>query len=410
MKIDGLTNFLSNSQTISELNLREGQIIMGKIINLTMDDAMMEIAGRPLQAKVEGNPPVANGTVAIFQVGKDETGRILLKFIASPVETVPVDNGGEIPQETNPENDIGTAVLKNIKIVLQKEGVPPTPENIETIWQNLQNFQAKYQQPLNPQILAFILARKWPITPGTILTSMVSQNQEARDLLWNILQKSLPEKVLAEFIAKYVLAPQAGSETLTGKMIAFSDQNSLQELFGKLFKLNNAGSLEENQEQSAGAGQSEIETTGKLGRTEQQKITAVLEQHLSLAKAVPDHESAAKPSYTIPFLTGDSKNGFRELVVKWREEPPQSKNGNSGQLLFITIPTENMGEINLSLRITDINTGINLKVNSHDIRQYLLNHIAELKEAVGRPSTAVAVGLKEHEPGSLIDMGIDLWM
>lgn len=474
MKIDGLSNFLTNSfQIISDLNLKEGQIIMGRIVSLAMDEAVLEIAGRTLQAKVEGNPPTVTGNVATFQVGKDELGRVLLKFIANVNET-----GGLVLQETNPDKTPDAASLKNIQAALRREGVAPTPENIEKIWRSLQDFQVKYQQPLNPQVLAFIVAKKWPVTPGTILASMVFQDKETRDFLWNLLRKSLPEKEFAEFISKYVLIPQAGSETLTGKMVAFRDVKSLQDLLGQLFKLNTGNRPEENPDLRAQSKtdlknipgkaapetnlstlRSTVETirpeaklggpinkedfilatrgranespdtldksnliveskslgtAGKLGRAEQQKIAAVLEQQLTLSKSIPTNESASNPNYSIPFLINDP-HGLREFLVKWRQESNHPKKEKGGQLIFISVPTANMGEIALSLRVTDAGVGVNLKVNTHEIRQYLVNHIAELKEAINpgngsRPNAAIVVGLKEIEATSGTNMGFELWM
>lgn len=477
MKIDGLSNFLTSSlQTISELNLKEGQVIMGKIISLAMDEAVLEIAGRALQAKVEGNPPAVPGNVATFQVGKDEMGRVLLKFIANVADT-----GGVIPRETNPDKGPDPAGMKNIQAALRREGVVPSPENIEKIWRSLQDFQVKYQQPLNPQVLAFIVARKWPVTPGTILTSMVFQDKEVRDFLWNQLRKSLPEKEFTEFISKYVLVSHAGPEALAGKMAAFQEVKSLQDLLGQLFKLNTGGSPEENQELQSPqlkadpknipvkpAPESNIpaphsaaevirpETkqgslinkeepafsnrpssndsqdifnksnfivesktlgmAGKLGRTEQQKIAAVLEQHIALSKLVPANEPASGLNYSIPFLLNDPKTGLREFLVKWRQESSHAKNEKTGQLIFISIPTAHMGEISLSLRVTDAGTGVNLKVNTPEIRQYLLSHLAELKAVIensgngSHTNAAIVVGLKESEADGGADRGFDLWM
>lgn len=450
MKIDGLSNFLTNTlQTISELNLKEGQIVMGKIVSLAMDEAVLEIAGRTLQAKVEGNPPAATGQVTTFQVSKDELGRVLLKFIANVNDT-----GGMISQEKALNAAAPDAAsLKNIQAALRKEGAAPTPENIAKIWRSLQDFQVKYQQPLNPQVLAFIVAKKWPISPGTILASMVFQDKEVRDCLWNQLQKSLPEKEFEAFISKYALVPQSGPEVLAGKMAAFREVKSLQDLLGQLFKLNTGAdtptsrSAAETIRPEARQGgliskEDLIMTTrgrvnespdmldksnviveaktlgmaGKLGRAEQQKIVAVLEQHITLSKSVPANEPASSPNYSIPFLINDPKNGLREFLVKWRQESNHTQNVSSGQLIFISIPTANMGDINLSLRVTDTSTGVNLKVSTHEIRQYLLNHIAELKETIGNPgngnhpNAAIVVGLKESEAAAGTDMGFDLWI
>jgi hypothetical protein len=489
VKIDGLSSFLTNSlQTIPELNLKEGQIIMGKIIGLAKDEAVLEIAGRALEAKVEGNPPAATGQVATFQVSKDETGRVLLKFIANVN-----DSGGVFPAETYLDKAPDPAVLKNIQAALRKEGTAPTPENIDKIWRGLQDFQAKYQQPLNPQVLAFIVAKKWPITPGTILTTMVFQNKETRDLLWNLLRKSLPEKEFNEFISKYAMVPhQAGPEGLAGKMAAFRDIKSLQDLLGQLFNLSAGENPEENQDIQNTQAKANLKNmltptelkaepktglktapeagtlatraaetmrpeakqgspinkedpilsmrgrgidspdmpdkssvvvesktlgmAGKLGRAEQQKIAAVLEQHITLSKSVPANEPASMPNYSIPFLINDPKTGLQEFLVKWRQESNHSKNENTGQLIFISIPTANMGDINLSLRVTDAGTGINLKVNTNEIRQYLLNHLAELKKTIvdpgnaGHPTPSIVVGLKEPETVAGMDMRFDLWM
>lgn len=507
MKIDGLSNFLSNTlQTVSELNLKEGQIIMGKIISLALDEAVLEIAGRTLQAKVEGNPPAATGQVATFQVSKDEIGRILLKFVTNDGSvnlggTASANNTGatgninntnvvaQKSQETNVKAP-DPAVLKNIQAALLREGIAPDPENINKIWRNMQDFQAKYQQPVKPEVMAFIAAKKWPVTPGTILASMVFQDKETREFLWNLLRKSLPEKEFTELMRKYALTPQAGSESIAAKMAAFRDVKSFQDLLGQLFRLATAESQEENQELPVRSskndpknipGQAEhnaklktgfkmipetnaqaprnfpgivrpeakqggltnkaelvlpsrgqagdsaelnksnglIESktlgmSGKLGRAEQQKIAAVLEQHITLSKSVPTNDPSGA-NYAIPFLINDPKAGLREFLVKWREEN-RCKNENTGQLIFVSIPTANLGDINLSLRVTATSTGIKLKVDNHEIRQYLVNHLAELKEAIvnsgndSRHNPSIVIGLKDSDNTTGTVKGFDLWM
>jgi hypothetical protein len=513
VKIDGLSNFLSSTlQTVSELNLKEGQIIMGKVISLAVDEAVLEIAGRMIEAKVEGNPPAVSGQVASFQVSKDEMGRILLKFMTNGNDAMGTNNtqstsgtnptyhtsnngstSGVVSQSTPSSQNLqptmdkapDPGVLKNIQTALRKEGLQPTPENIDKIWRGMQEFQVKYQQPVSPQVFAFIAAKKWPVTPGTILASMVFQDKDTRDLLWNLLRKSLPEKEFNAFINKFALLPQAGPEILAGKMAAFRDVKNLQDLFGKLFQLAASaenppenqeppntpskidpknilantpqkapqeaatpgsrstadmvrpearqGSLVNNKEEvintaskqtnnpqemlNKAAGVIESKTlgmTGKLGRAEQQKIAAVLEQHINISKSVPSNEPTG-PNYSIPFLINEPKTGLREFVVKWREES-HKKNEQAGQLLFITIPTANMGDINLSLRVTGIGTGINMKVDSQEVREYLLTHMAELKAAIGGTDGAVSrepsivVSLKESENITGKNMGFDLWM
>jgi hypothetical protein len=463
VKIDGLNNFLINSfQVISDLNLKEGQIIVGKIISLSTDEAWLEIAGRPLQAKVEGNPPATPDSVATFRVGKDEQGRILLKFLANVSDTN--NTSGTLPKGINPDGSINAAIFKTIRASLQKEGVAPSPANIETIFRNMRDFQLKYQQPISPQILSFILARKWPITPGTILTSLVFQDQEVRDVLWNALLKSLPEKELAEFITKYVLVPQADSAAITGKMIASSDLKSIQDFLEKLFKLNLSSSQTDDptieqlkadaknftgktnsdpalqlkrhtsetvrpesrlqvnpgkdlpvlqksdSEPAITADSKALGIAGKLGKAEPQKIAAVLEQQITFARSLPANESVSNSSHSIPWLIHDSQNGLRELPVKWREEWNESRDGHSNLLIYLAIPTENMGDINLSIRVTEGSTRIKMRVGNDEVRNYLQKHITELKEAVGPTNTVITVGLTENESLNLNNSGIDLWM
>ncbi len=466
MKIDGLKSFFGNTtQIFSELNLREGQVIVGKILSLSANEALLEIAGRQLQAKVEGNPPSIPDSTAAFRVGKDEQGRTLLRFVADVSDNN--DTTNNYVKGINSNGPMDAVVLKAIRASLQKAGVAPSPENIEKIFRAVQDFQLKYQQPVNPQIFSFIVAQKWPVTPGTILASLVLQDKDARGVLWNMLQKSLPEKELAEFIAKYVLVPQADSRALAGKMAAFDNLKSLQDLLAKLIKLSsgsnetdNIAGLTTKQQKSSLEGNSQkahgdylpqsgrhysdavhseskvqtnlgkdplifpkqnpppdaavesktLEMSGKLGKLEQQKIAGVLEQHISLSKSLPESDIVNNSNYTIPFLLHDSKNGIQELLVKWREEQDESQNGNVSQIMHMSIPTEHMGEIQLTMRITAVGVRVNLKVATEAVRLIFQKNINELKEAIGKTNAVIAIGLQDNTDLNSKDSGFDLWM
>ena len=484
MRINGANIFSASNQMqlLTELNLKEGQKVIGKVISLAMDEALLEIAGRPIQAKIEGNPPPA-GSTQTFLVNTDEQGRILLKVLPNPQE---------MSSETLKENNDGlntivsedSLVQKSIISALTKDGLPPTIENVEKVTQYLQDFQAKYQQSLNPKVFTFIMAQKWPITPATVLASWVHQDPEVRDVLWNKLPDSMPEQEAATFQAKVPLNMPNDAPAIADKLKSLVG-NKLQGLFDQLSDLlhqsksstqpgSNATPMtskvlspnelkaqlfstfkneltpktkpdvqSSNQQsrvdpQSVDSKQQSItlvknvllnqakpeplaaiknqDTSDEKGVAEkitephQEKIQSILDQNININKAILRETAVSGSSNLIPLLVNDSQSTIHECMVQWKEEKSSTNSAANDQVVYMSIPTDNMGNINLALRIGTGSTRIDLHVNSEAIRKYFMQHTAELKADLAKDNTLISVNLNENEEGTPGIHGVDLWM
>lgn len=457
MKIDGSgLNIPTNQfQIIGDLNLREGQTLIGKIISHSLDQALLEIAGRPLEAKVEGDLPPA-GSTQMFQVKFDDQGRVILKVLTGNPESA---SGNTNASFSFPSK---AALQNTIVAALTREGLVPTKENVETVYHSLQEFQAKYQLPVKPQIIAFVLAQKWPVTPQTILVSWVYQDRGLRDELWNTLKGFLEQEPGAEVLAKLIQNLQPDAAGIEEKIKSLLG-NKLGDLLEKLAELCRSPKTEApvlkgqnlpagkfpapgngnvaNQSTNSQQRQNPVENTGhpkdlntgvslqamaqkpgltgetkvshspvRIENANQEKIETVLEQNIALNKTILKNDAGTSPNTLVPLLIKDSRNMLHECLIKWKEEKNSRNDQVTDQILYMTIPTENMGDIKLALRTSGINTQINLKTGSEEIQKYLQQHLDELKESVGRQ--AVTVTFTSDLSGELSPevTGVDLWM
>lgn len=207
MKIIGSNLFSTgNTLPVEVLNLRDGQRIIGKVISASTDEALLEMAGHSFHAKIEGNPEVESGAVLKFLVNHDTQGRVLLKIIN---DDQPVNNSDKLDNLSQPTN-----AYKGIIAALTKEGLPASRENIDNCIRLLQGFENKYHQSLPPQVLAFIIAQKWPVNPETIMTAWLFQDNELRNTLWNLLRQSGSKQSGANLLAGLILNLSSKSEEL----------------------------------------------------------------------------------------------------------------------------------------------------------------------------------------------------
>ncbi|HEX3048242.1 MAG TPA: hypothetical protein VHY08_26050, partial [Bacillota bacterium] len=148
-------------------------------------------------------------------------------------------------------------------------------------------------------------------------------------------------------------------------------------------------------------------TSGKLNEAEQQKIGATLDQNITLEKSL---NSGQQPGCIIPFLVQDSNGRLHQYSIKWQEEQNSKTGAKTGEILYLSIPTENLGEIHLNLRIGGAGgIRVNLKVGSEEVRKYLLCHTEDLKKTLGQDSTIITVNTGLNQViGS--DSGLDVWM
>lgn len=213
MKINGFNLFSTgNTLPIEGLIFSDGQKIIGKVISTSADEALLEMTGRSFHAKIEGNPEIESGAVLKFLVSHDQQGRVLLKILSGAQEA---NNASDV--ELLGKQTLDPNLQKAITMALTKEGLPVNQENIENFTRLLQNFQSKYQQPLPPQVLAFIAAQKWPINPETIMTSWLFQDNELRNLLWNMLRQTGSEQPGTGILARLILEMSSKPEELQAR-------------------------------------------------------------------------------------------------------------------------------------------------------------------------------------------------
>lgn len=475
MRING-SNFLLNANLlpVEELNLKDGQKVIGKVISASTDEALLEMSGRSFRAKIEGDPKLESGAVLKFQVNHDQQGRVLLKVLNGAQEANNIANS-----ELSGKQIIDPNLLKTITIALTKEGLPVNQENIDNFLRLIESFQNKYQQSLPPQVLAFITAQKWQINTETIMTSWLYQDTDLRDLLWNMLRQSGSEQSGTNLLARLILGMSSKPEELQVKLETLIKQ--METLFRYVNENGNNATTPKGQSQTAANGlfrhllltdDSEInpllrqlltklspevplrqsnpdrnpdsivknsahqtqsqmtETTvlkaplfnelkqlfSKLTATFEhqdlrEKIEVLLDRNLALNKAVLQENSINGNFNLVPFLVNDSQNMLHEVLIKWQDKSSERKGGKGEQVLQMNIPTENLGEVRLSLRTGANGIQIIFKVDNDLIRKYLLRNLTELKESVKRKDVMINVALEPRE--NSIDSayyGVDLWI
>jgi hypothetical protein len=431
LRINGPNIFSATNQQqiLNELNLKDGQKVIGKIITLANDEALLEIAGRPIQAKIEGNPPLT-GSTQTFLVNTDEQGRIILKVQQNPQDT---SNETTVGNANSPKTNVTTEdtyMQKSILSALTKDGLAPNNENVEKVTRYLQDFQEKYQQPLGPNVFTFIMAQKWPVTPATVLASWVHQDSEVRDILWDKLQETLPEQQDAGPQTKLALNMQSEAPEISDKLKSLVDLK-IQDLFDKLSDLLQAS---KNKQQPANIStknalpnpaKSDLAAAVTKNQTAigakvlveekaieplQEKIQSILDQNIGINKAILKETAVNGSSNLIPLLVNDSHATIRECLVQWKEEKSNNNGATNDQVVHMTIPTENMGDISLALRIGSGSTRINLRVNSEEVRKYFMQHTAELKTDIAKDNALISVNLNENEDLTPGLHGVDIWM
>lgn len=473
MKINGFNPLTTgNTVSVEALNLRDGQKIIGRVISVSTDEALLEMAGHTFRATIEGNPEVEPGAVLKFLVNHDQQGRVLLKIISNDEQTNNPGNPDAVGREVPAQ--------KAIIAALTKEGLPVNEETIGNFIKLLQSFEAKYQQALPPQVLAFIAAQKWPVNSETIITAWIYQDTELRNLLWNLLRQAGSSQSGAKLLARLMLSMSAKPEELQARLgallrqiataVRYQDQNvngsSLQPRNGptpaqghglgrplltgheqlepgQVFRepaaksgsetgLRQRGDQSQNKEVKTTSTQvsdkgvpslafkasllNEIKQlasklTSSLGAKDlSEKIEALLERNLALNKAAFQDANLNGNYNLIPLLVNDSQNILHEVLVKWREEPGDGKQGQSQQILQMNIPTENLGEIHLYLRTGGNGSQITFKVENDSVRKYLLRNLIELKESLNRKDVLINVALEPKEKSADPFSGVDLWI
>ncbi|TCL57134.1 hypothetical protein EDC14_104738 [Hydrogenispora ethanolica] len=156
-----------------QLKLSDGDVVAGKILQVSSGTVKLTMAGETIQAKLEGAPPSVGWW--LFQVNVDAQEQISLRIISA------------LPQ---PDLNEASPQLQNITFdpqVFLRQGLPLSKENILKFFELMEQFQAKYGVLPDPKAVALLIARDWPNTPGTMLSAWIAQDPQLRNQLWNTI-------------------------------------------------------------------------------------------------------------------------------------------------------------------------------------------------------------------------------
>ncbi len=395
MKLFGpnLVSTVGQVRQFNELNLKNGQNVVGKIISLDQNEAILELAGHTIQAKIECEPPVI-GTNQTFSVSYDAEGRLILKLIknSSVMTTDNQTNNNNIDSLKNLGNSESISLQKEIASALMKDNLPVTPEYMTKIARYMQEFQSRYQQPVEPEVFSFMIARKWPMTSGTVLAAWINQEPEVRDLLRRKLQEISLKEDRALLLESILKLPSNVSE-ITKKLKLVSE-----------LRISNTKKNSDPGEQISPVSGSNAEIPKKF----QWLLEKNVDIQKELLKELPTHDS----TNLVPLLIMDSGSNIHECFMEWKKEKGNNRqnNTNNDQSIHAAIPTENMGIINLELKVSSNGLQINLGVVSEDIRQYLRAHVPEMKSVISKENVMISVNVSDEEKPYSKAYGVDLWM
>jgi hypothetical protein len=398
LKISG-PNFFSNAgqvQQLNELNLKSSQKVVGKIISIDQNEAFLELAGHTILAKIEGEPPEI-GTNQTFLVSYDTEGRTILKMVKnSPAAADNQSDSYNLSLMKTAGSSGETSLQKAIVSALMKDNQPVTPENVTKIARSVQEFQSVFQQPIEPEVFSFMIAQKWPLTPGTLLAAWINQEPEIRDILRKKLQEGNNQGDGNSVLSALLKLPGNISE-ITKKLKSASELQFSQVKNEKDFN---------SQEQMVSV--SDSDSISK-------KLQWLLEQNISIHKTLLKDTNIGNSTNLIPLLVVDSKSNIHECFIEWKKEKGSSSQNNTNydQSIQVAIPTENLGIVNLGLKIGANGIQVNLGVVSEDVRQYLRTHAPEIKSVItanAKENVIISVKMLNDEKPYPKARGVDLWM
>jgi hypothetical protein len=391
LKTDGvnLAGIVKTQANLGELGLKDGQNIVGRIISIITNEVVLQLAGKTITAQLEGRP-LLPGTLVLFGVALAESGKVELKVLTNLTQ-----------QATETPSFSGDAGLKNlIGAVCHKLGWEGTSVQIEQIYHDLQLFAAKYGQTLPPEVFVWLRTQNWPITPGTILLAWLYQDQELRNLVWTRLRWNMQLKQQSDLLPQVwdLDNLQSMSETI---------------LPGELTAVLAGGEPADGQPCNAMMKSDRIALTDSLlragSKTESksgwEQLQPLLEKSLNLDQAIVSPANHA--TTVLPFLIHTKDASIKELRIKWSTKPKSGADSEREELLRMVIPTENLGDIHLSVLLSPTKTRINFKVGSMAVQEYLNRNLADLKSLMNN-QTYIVVGVTTvHDTA---EMKVDLWM
>lgn len=401
MNIQRLDVIIGKNQTgiAGELNLRDGQKIVGRILNVENDQVLLEMAGHILPAKVEGLS-VSAGSLFLFKVSLAKENQIELKVISNlQGETNPTNVSKDIQVQSSPEYRLYQA--------LSEMGVKPLPENLAKMIRVMAEYQTKYQQVPELKAFALLFAQKWPVTPGTTMLAWMSQDPEVRSYLWNLLQDSgLLEKYL-------IIKPSNNRNQIIRALQQIQNQpesNGESPLLKEVSSNQSDLSLKIQQENEKLllAENSERKLVDSFSEKSLESIREVLQKSFQLSSNWSRSSDRPVVGGFYPFLVPDSQGKLHECFIEWQEEQNLKEKNQKEQLIRVQLFTDNLGEILLQVRIKPNHTLVDIRVESDPIRQILQEKKVELINTIDISAT-VTISLREKVTQP-ISGKVDLWM
>lgn len=396
MNILTVNNFIATTGTNlpSALNLKNGAVVIGKVLSVDASQILLDIAGQQVSVKAETSPGLTVGSVLHFQINTNASGSVELQLLP---EHSPA--GGH---NVSPQAETDTAFVS----LLKQNAVSIQSNDLQKLGSLLQQIQNHSKSPIAKEILAFITANQWPVTSGTLLISWLYRDSGARNLLYNLLHTVAQENPSVNPLTTPIINMLTENEGVFKELIQQINQEQTQptvmkETGSEPPQSNLLKNMSILQEQD---GSTRIEmflatgktSTIKLTDKECEQIRQVLQNNTELVhiKLSGDSHNAN----VIPLLVRDLYGELHEILLEWKEKKSgPAENEKPPQWLQMIVPTENLGEVHVTLKISEEQIKANLKVDSAGIRQYLSEFSGELTRELGL-NTAVSISLTMHHP------------
>lgn len=350
-------------------------------VNVQTGELLSELLKLASQLKTE---VAASGFLGMDRMaatvgGESVSGQISPQASGGPSDgmaNLVLSETGQLKMETlAPESQSEMLTRQTLLTALREQGLTETPANLRLLEQIVSHFQIKYQLTLDPGLAALLMAQ-----------TIGREGNEA----------SHPASDHAQALVKVLLGlGTAPSEVLEGETPSRPAENPL--MSGP------APTLRDTPSQEA--------MTGRTGRPEvlqnAEKIMELLTNGMSWRtirdqSATPDERWGA-----LPFLIQDSQGLIRECVIHWQDQQASADRGEREQTVRLVIPTENLGDIALELKIGSAGTRIHFKVKSEAIKDYLLEREAELQQATG---CEAQIRVETGDHGGTSRGALELWM
>ncbi|HOJ78804.1 MAG TPA: hypothetical protein PL158_12035 [Bacillota bacterium] len=370
--------------SIEVLNLRIGQQIAGKIISVTNDEVLLQMAGYSLRARLDG-VTVNPGSHYRFQVLESNNGDLKLKLLAA-LDGAPEANQSIVAVDERVSPNQNLINLLN-KYGLDQNSVPKLVEE-------LQKFETKHQYPLKPEIMAFMLAQQWAVTPGTTMFAWIANDPELRNTIWKLLKQLLP----ADQADRVLLNSESEAEVI------------------KEYLIKNHGHLHSQTKTDASASTEPInhrvENNAEPDLPEQ--LQKLLEASCQLRPKTQTETNLSVDSAVVRFPVLDFQQQIHEASIEWQSNGNPNEPDHCQQLVKLKVPTANLGLIEVAIGVNMDLLKVNFTVEKELVKNLLLSNNAELKRLLEEQSlsTTALINVK-LKPDQTINVGtgeLDLWM